>query len=127
MNEFRATLRYQRISPRKARIIGDMIRGKNVLRALDILSGSKHKAAEILTGVVRSARANAVKADEDKNLSINPDTLVISELLINGGPIMRRFRPMSMGRAGRIRKRTSHITVTLREPRGGLLREVGEE
>ncbi len=114
--EFSATARYTRISPRRTRLVADMIRGKNVLEALDILALTPKGASAILADVVRSARANAVEMDKQKNLRVNPDRFVIQTLTVDGGPMLKRFRPMSMGRSGRIRKRTAHITVVLAEP-----------
>lgn len=118
MNEFKATAKFKRISPFRARYVGKLVRGKNVNRALEILSGTPNKSAGIIASIIRSAKANAVHMDEEKKLNIDADQLVITDLVINGGPIIHRWRPMSMGRAGRIRKRTSHITVVLSEPVG---------
>ena len=112
---FSATARFQRISPRRVRMVGDLIKGKNVLVALDILTGTKKAGAELLHSVIKSARANAIEMDKQKNLRINPDRFVVRELQVDGGPMMKRFRPMSMGRAGRIRRRTTHVTVVLAE------------
>lgn len=114
---FSATAKWERISTRRVQMVGEMIRGKNVLEALDMLSQTKKAGALVLAGVIKSARANAIEMDKKKNLRINPDRFVIADLQINGGPMMKRFRPMSMGRSGRIRKRTTHITVTLSERR----------
>lgn len=114
--EFTATARFTRTSPRRTRLVANLIRGKNVLEALDILIGTPKAASDILARVVRSARANAIEMDKHKNLKINPDRFVIRELLVDGGPMLKRSRPMSMGKSGRIRKRTAHITVVLAEP-----------
>lgn len=114
--EFTATARYARLSPRRTRLVADMIRGKNVLEALDILALTPKGASAALAAVVRSARANAIEMDKQKSLRLNPDRFVIRALTVDGGPILRRFRPMSMGRSGRIRKRTAHITVVLGDP-----------
>ncbi len=110
---FTATARYRRISTRRVRMVADLVRGRNVLDAMAILRATKKAGAPILEEVIRSARANAIEMDKQKNLRINPDRFVVSELTIDGGPIMRRFRPMTMGRSGRIRKRTTHVTVVL--------------
>jgi large subunit ribosomal protein L22 len=112
---YSATLKYRRGSPRRLRLAADLVRGKNVLEALEILSSMPKGGAAILVEVIRSARANAIEMDKQKNLRINPDRFVIADLQVDGGPIIRRFRPMSMGRSGRIRKRTSHVTVVLDE------------
>jgi large subunit ribosomal protein L22 len=112
---YSATLKYRRGSPRRLRLAADLVRGKNVLEALEILSSMPKGGAAVLVEVIRSARANAIEMDKQKNLRINPDRFVIADLQVDGGPIIRRFRPMSMGRSGRIRKRTSHVTVILDE------------
>lgn len=114
---FSAHAKFQKISPRRVRLVSDTIRGKNVLVALDILSQTKKAGAAVLSSVIKSARANAIEMDKQKNLRINPDRFIISELTIDGGPTGKRMRPMSMGKSGRIRKRTSHVIVVLSEPR----------
>jgi len=119
---FSATLKYRRGSPRRLRLAADLVRGKNVLEAIEILATMPKGGAAILVEAIRSARANAIEMDKKKNLRINPDRFVIADLQVNGGPIIRRFRPMSMGRSGRIRKRTSHVTVVLDERSAALKR-----
>lgn len=106
----KASARYVRISPRKARLVIDLIRGKEVGEAISILRHTPKAASPILEKIVNSAIANA-----EHNFSMNPDNLVISEAFVNPGPIMKRFRPRAMGRASRINKRTSHITIVLNE------------
>ena len=108
--EAQATARYIRISPRKARYVADLIKGKKVEEALDILTFTPRKASSIISRVLKSAVANA-----SQNESIDVDTLYIKKIFVDGGPILKRFRPRAMGRANRIRKRTSHITVGLDE------------
>ncbi|RLA93079.1 MAG: 50S ribosomal protein L22 [Deltaproteobacteria bacterium] len=108
--ETQATARYIRISPRKARYVADLIKGKKVEEALDILTFTPRKASSIISRVLKSAVANA-----SQNESIDVDTLYIKKIFVDGGPILKRFRPRAMGRANRIRKRTSHITVVLDE------------
>ena len=110
---FTATARYRRISTRRVRLVADLVRGRNVLDALKILKGTPKAGAIVLSEVIESARVNAVEMDKQKNLRVNPDLFVVSELKIDGGPIIKRFRPMSMGRAGKIRRRTTHITAVL--------------
>jgi large subunit ribosomal protein L22 len=108
--ETQATARYIRISPRKAKYVADLIKGKKVEEALDILTFTPRKASSIISRVLKSAVANA-----SQNESIDVDTLYIKRIFVDGGPILKRFRPRAMGRANRIRKRTSHITVVLDE------------
>lgn len=97
-----------RISPQKARLVVDQVRGKPVSEALDILSFSPQKAAGLVRKVVESAIANA-----ENNEGADIDELKISEIYVNEGLTMKRIRPRAKGRADRIFKRTSHITVTV--------------
>jgi large subunit ribosomal protein L22 len=108
--EARAVAKYLRISPRKVRLNADLIRGKRVEDALNLLSHTPKAGAKVVSKVVQSALANA---GQDK--SIDVDTLFVKTIFVNQGPTLKRFRPKPMGRAGRIRKRTCHITVVLSE------------
>ncbi len=108
--ETRAQARFIRIAPRKARIVMDLIRGKDVNEALSILRFTPKRASAIIEKVVNSAIANA-----EHNYEMNRDELYIDEGYVDEGPTLKRFRPRAMGRATRIDKRTSHITVVLRE------------
>ncbi|MGD2126570.1 MAG: 50S ribosomal protein L22 [Desulfobacteraceae bacterium] len=108
--EARAVARYVRISPRKARLIMDQIRGKKVEEALRLLSYSPQKGSFLLRKLINSAVANA-----ETNSEIDVDNLFIKRVFADEGPTMKRFRPRAMGRATRIRKRTSHLTVILDE------------
>ncbi|MFO7461602.1 MAG: 50S ribosomal protein L22 [Desulfatiglandales bacterium] len=108
--EARAVARYVRISPQKAGLIMDEVRGKRVEEALRVLSFSPKKGAQLLKKLIDSAVANA-----GANKEIDVDTLFIKRLYADQGPVMKRFRPRAMGRATRIRKRTSHLTVILDE------------
>jgi len=104
----RAVLRYVRISPRKVRPVFPLIKGKKPDEAIAILFSVKKKASMYLIELLKSAMANAGRIQ-----GVDVDDLYISSLVANGGPQMKRFRAASMGRAGMIRKRTSHITVEL--------------
>jgi len=108
--EAQAMARYLRLSPRKARLNAELIRGKRVEEALNILSQTPRHGAKVVSKVVRSALANA-----QQNKSIDVDTLFIKTIFVNQGPTLKRFRARPMGRAARIRKRTCHITVVLSE------------
>ncbi|HEB49176.1 MAG TPA: 50S ribosomal protein L22 [Desulfobulbus sp.] len=108
--ETRAVAKYIRISPRKARLVADVVRGMDVDTAITTLRFMPKKAARILRKVIESAVANA-----DQNETIDVDTLYIKSIQIDGGPMLKRFRPRAMGRATRILKRTSHITVVVDE------------
>jgi large subunit ribosomal protein L22 len=108
--EARAVARYVKISPQKAGLIMDEVRGKKVDEALRVLSFSPKKGARLLKKLIDSAVANA-----EANKEIDVDTLFIKRLYADQGPVMKRFQPRAMGRATRIRKRTSHLTVILDE------------
>ena len=106
--ESRSMLRYARVSPRKARLVVDIIRGKEVGLALNTLQFTNKKMAPVVAKMVRSAVANAeVKGVKD------PDKLFVKSIFVNEGPTIKRFMPRAMGRATKILKRTSHITVIL--------------
>lgn len=104
----RATARFVRVTPMKARRVLDTVRGKSVDEALNILEYAPQGAADPVAKVVASAAANA-----ENNFGLDRRTLVISEAYANEGPTMKRFRPRAQGRAFHVRKRTSHITVVV--------------
>jgi large subunit ribosomal protein L22 len=110
-----AKARFVRISPTKARRVIDLVRGKSVTEALDILRWAPQDASEPVAKVIASAAANA-----QNNEGLDPSTLVVATIHADGGPTAKRIRPRAQGRAFRIRKRTSHITVIVesRPPRG---------
>ena len=103
-----ASLRHARVSPQKARLVADQIRGQSVERALQELSFSSKKAASMMRKVLESAIANA-----EHNEGADVDELRVSAVYVNEGPVMKRLRARAKGRANRILKRTSHITVTV--------------
>ena len=109
----RAVAKYVRVSPRKVRKVIDLVRGKNVDAALSILRFSPQAAAKMVSKVLSSAVANA-----ESNFRLNREDLIVGEAHVNQGPTLKRFRHRAMGRASRIRKRTSHITIVVQE-RGG--------
>lgn len=111
--EARAVARYVRVSPRKARLVVDMIRGKSADEAATILRFTPKGAAEIVGKVLASAVANA-----EHNLKIRSETLFVSEAFVNEGPTLKRIRPRAMGRAFRVRKRSSHITIVVKQREG---------
>ena len=104
--EVSAKLRYARISPQKCRLVVDQIRGLPVERALQILTYSPKKGAGIVKKVLESAIANA-----EHNEGLDVDELRVSRVYVDEGPTLKRIRPRAKGRANRILKRTSHITV----------------
>ena len=110
VKEARATLKYARISSRKVRIVADLIRGKSVQEALTIVKFTPKASSEIIEKLLKSAIANA-----ENNHEMNSNNLYVSEIYANQGPTLKRIRPAAKGSAVRIRKRTSHITIVLRE------------
>jgi large subunit ribosomal protein L22 len=108
--ESKAKLSYARLSPQKTRLVVDMVRGKAVQEAINILKFSPQKAAAIVSTLVTSAVANA----EQKGVS-DLDRLFIKEITVDQGPVLKRFLPRAQGRATKIRKPTSHILVVLAE------------
>lgn len=108
--EARAELKFARISPRKVKIVCDLIRGKDTKTAAAILMQTPKAASELMTKVLKSAVANA-----ENNYNMDPDNLYVSETYANPGPIIKRFMPRAHGRAYRINKRTSHITIVVKE------------
>lgn len=105
-----ATHKFARISPQKARLVADLIRGKNVEQAVNILAFSDKKAADLFKKVLNSAIANA-----ENNNGMDIDELSVTAAFVNEAPTMKRMRARAKGRGNRILKRTSHITVTVGE------------
>jgi large subunit ribosomal protein L22 len=105
----RAKLRYLRVSARKTRLVVDLVRGKTVAEAINILTFTRRSASEPVRKLIESAMANA----EAKNANV--DRLFVDTIFVDEGPTLRRFRPRAMGRATRINKRTSHVTCVLAE------------
>ncbi len=108
--EAKATLRFARISSRKVKIVADLIRGKNVDEALAIVKFTPKASSEIIEKLLKSAIANA-----ENNHNMKQNNLYVAEIYANQGPTLKRIRPAAKGSAVRIRKRTSHITIVLRE------------
>ena len=111
--EARAIAKYVRMSPRKVRLVVDQIRGKGVNDAYAILQFSKKGAAEPVSKTLRSAVANAQYRAQDEGDVLDVDELFVSEIFVDEGPTLRRYRAAAQGRAAPIRKRTSHITVVV--------------
>lgn len=108
--EARAILRFIRVSPRRVRLVVDQIRGKEVEKALDILKFTPKRSAAIVAKVLKSAIANA-----ENTQSVDVDRLYVKRALVDEGGMWKRFMPRAMGKATRIRKRLSHITVVIDE------------
>ena len=109
-NEARATLKFARISARKVKIVADLIRGKNVDEALATVKFTAKASSEIIEKLLKSAIANA-----ENNHEMKHENLYVAEIYANQGPTLKRIRPAAKGSAVRIRKRTSHITIVLRD------------
>ncbi|HKM89042.1 MAG TPA: 50S ribosomal protein L22 [Candidatus Acidoferrales bacterium] len=113
--EGRALVRYSRVSPQKARLVVDLIRGQSAEQALDILRFTRKRVARDVEKILRSAIANAERKAEDAGASLDVDHLYVSECFVNEGSRWKRIRPAPFGRAFRYQKRTSHIQVTVAE------------
>jgi len=105
--EATATLKYLKASPQKVRLVADLVRGKKVEEAIQIIRFTKKTSAKDLEKLLRSAVANA----ENKEANVDVDDLVVSKIYVNEGPREKRVQPAPMGRAYRIQKRKAHITV----------------
>lgn len=108
--EARAELKYVRISPRKVKIVCDLICGKDTKTAAALLMQTPKAASEPMLKLLKSAVSNA-----ENNHNMDPDNLVVSETYANAGPILKRIMPRAQGRAYRINKRTSHVTIVVKE------------
>ncbi len=106
--EITAKLNYLKTGPRKVRLVADLIRGKKVLKAIDILTMLRKKAALPLLKLVRSAVANA-----KNNYSLEAENLRVASITVNGGAMLKRWMPRARGRATTIRKRVSHVSLVL--------------
>ena len=104
--EAKAIARYVRVSPRKARVVVDQIRGKSVVRAREILAFTNRGVAETVEKTLNSAVANA-----ENQHHVRPESLVVKTAYVDEGPTLKRIRPRAKGSASRINKRTSHITI----------------
>ncbi|ADU28417.1 50S ribosomal protein L22 [Evansella cellulosilytica] len=112
--EAKAVVKQVRIAPRKVRLVVDLIRGKGVGEAISILRHTPKKASPVVEKLLNSAIANA-----EHNYELDPNSLVVSKVFVDEGVTLKRFRPRAMGRASRINKRTSHITLVLTEKKEG--------
>jgi large subunit ribosomal protein L22 len=108
--EAKAIAKYIRVSPRKTRLVAENIKGKGVEDALNILRFTPQKPANILSKVLYSAISNA-----EQMPGVDVDSLIVESVMVNEGPTWKRIQPRAMGRAYRIRKRTSHITIVVKE------------
>src|SRR5205809_977021 len=129
--EFRAQTRFVRVSPQKARLVLDQIKGRRVEDALNTLAFSKKRIAAKIEKLVRSAVENANYLSTEKNVDVELDSLYVKHAVANDGPRMKRIRPAPMGRAFRYVRRIAHIEIALAERgkngAGDLATVVGEE
>jgi large subunit ribosomal protein L22 len=109
----RAILRFARVSPQKARLVANLVRGMDVPEALEVLTFTRKKTAPMIRKLVESAVANANVDAQREGGDFDEDELFVQTITVDAGPTLRRFRPRAQGRATRIQKKTSHITVVL--------------
>jgi large subunit ribosomal protein L22 len=108
-----ARAKYIRIAPRKVRLVADLIRGKKVADARDLLTVTIKGAAPVVGKVLAAAVANAESAAAESRERVDTDEMTVSEIMVDGGRTMKSFRPAARGRAARIRKRSSHIHLVI--------------
>jgi large subunit ribosomal protein L22 len=126
--EFRAEARFQRVSPQKARLVLDLIKGRGVEEALTTAAFTKKRIAPVIHKLLTSAVDNAKYLSGEQGLDLDVDNLYVKLALANDGPRMKRIRPAPMGRAFRYQRRLTHIVLSVaeREPTGGLVTKVEE-
>lgn len=126
--EFKAQARFQRVSPQKARLVLDLIKGRSVEEALNTVAFTKKAVAPMVEKVLRSALQNANYLSQEQGLDVDVDNLYVKTALANEGPRMKRIRPAPMGRAYRYQRRLAHIVVALAERnQDGLVTKVAAE
>jgi large subunit ribosomal protein L22 len=113
--EFRAEARFQRVSPQKARLVLDLIKGRRVGEALQTVAFTKKGVAPLVEKVLRSAVQNANYLSQEQGLDVDVDNLYVKSALANDGPRMKRIRPAPMGRAFRYQRRLAHIIIAVAE------------
>jgi large subunit ribosomal protein L22 len=127
--EFRAEARFQRVSPQKARLVLNLIKGRGVEEALNTVAFTKKAVAPLVEKVLRSALQNANHLSQEQGLDVDLDNLYVKLAVANEGPRMKRIRPAPMGRAYRYQRRMSHIEISVAEraQASGLVHRVGDE
>jgi large subunit ribosomal protein L22 len=126
--EFRAEAKFQRVSPQKARLVLELIKGRRVEDAISTVMFTKKGVAPLVEKVLRSALQNANYLSEEQGLDVDVDNLYVKTALANDGPRMKRIRPAPMGRAYRYQRRLSHIVISVAERKTeGLAQTVGED
>jgi large subunit ribosomal protein L22 len=129
--EFKAQARFQRVSPQKARLVLELIKGRSVEEALNTVAFTKKAVAPMVEKVLRSALQNANYLSQEQGLDVDVDNLYVKTAIANEGPRMKRIRPAPMGRAYRYQRRLSHIVIAVAErgdnSRSSLVTTVGED
>jgi large subunit ribosomal protein L22 len=113
--EFRAEARFQRVSPQKAKLVLDLIKGQRVEAAINTVAFTNKRIAPVIEKTLRSAVQNAQYLSDEKGLDIDVDNLIVKTAVANDGPRMKRIRPAPMGRAFRYQRRIAHIVITVAE------------
>ena len=116
--EYRAEARFQRVSPQKARLVLNLVKGQGVQKALETLAFTKKRIAPVIHKVLTSALDNAKYLSDDRGLDLDVDNLYVKTAVANEGPRMKRIRPAPMGRAFRYQRRLTHIIVSVAERPG---------
>ena len=116
--EFRAEARFQRVSPQKAKLVLDLIKGQRVEKAINLVTFTNKRIAPVIEKTLRSAVQNAQYLADEKGLDIDVDNLYVKSAVANDGPRMKRIRPAPMGRAFRYQRRIAHSVITVAEKKG---------
>ena len=124
--EFRAEAKFQRVSPQKARLVLELIKGRRVAEALDTVAFTKKGVAPLVEKVLRAAIQNANYLSQERDLDVDVDNLYVKTALANEGPRMKRIRPAPMGRAFRYQRRLAHIVIAVAERKRAVLVETAE-
>jgi large subunit ribosomal protein L22 len=124
--EFRAEAKFQRVSPQKARLVLELIKGRRVAEALDTVAFTKKGVAPLVEKVLRAAIQNANYLSQERDLDVDVDNLYVKTALANEGPRMKRIRPAPMGRAFRYQRRMSHIIIAVAERKRAVLADSAE-
>jgi large subunit ribosomal protein L22 len=124
--EFRAEAKFQRVSPQKARLVLELIKGRRVGEALETVTFTKKAVAPLVEKVLRAAIQNANYLSQERDLDVDVDNLYVKTAVANDGPRLKRIRPAPMGRAFRYQRRTSHIVISVAERKRAGLVETAE-
>ena len=125
--EFRAEARFQRVSPQKAKLVLDLIKGQRVEKAINIVAFTNKRIAPVVEKTLRSAVQNAQYLADEKGLDIDVDNLYVKSAVANDGPRMKRIRPAPMGRAFRYQRRIAHIIITVAEKKAPEIKSAASE